>query len=76
MHGLYISIIFSVVGSLFFIGWGLDELVAYSIKDKASETQTTTVYRHFLDGLANEMSSLSSEQLNIKKQAAFNKITQ
>ncbi|MCP4988115.1 MAG: two-component sensor histidine kinase [Colwellia sp.] len=66
MRGLYISIIFTVVGSLFFIGWGLDELVAYSTKDKTSETQTTTVYRHFLDGLANEMSSLTSKQLNEK----------
>jgi len=66
MRGLYISIIFTVVGSLFFIGWGLDELVAYSTEDKTTETQTTTVYRNLLDGLTNEMSILTSEQLNKK----------
>jgi len=66
MRGLYISIIFTVVGSLFFIGWGLDELVAYSAEDKKTETQTTTIYRQLLDGLSEELSLLNSEQL-VKK---------
>jgi signal transduction histidine kinase len=63
MRGLYISIIFTVLGSLYFIGWGLDELVEYSTEDKITETQGTTVYRHLLDGLSSELSSLNNEQL-------------
>lgn len=63
MRGLYISIIFTVVGSLFFIGWGLDELVAYSTEDNITETQVTTVSRQLLDGLTSEISSLTNEQL-------------
>ena len=66
MRGLYISIIFTVLGSLFFIGWGLDELVEYSSEDKVTETQGTTVYRHLLDGLSSELNALSSEQLTAK----------
>lgn len=64
MRGLYISIIFTVLGSLFFIGWGLDELVEYSTEDQVTDTQATTIYRHLLDGLSGELSSLSSSQLN------------
>ncbi|GAW95834.1 MULTISPECIES: sensor histidine kinase [Colwellia] len=64
MRGLYISIILTVLGSLFFIGWGLDELVAYATEDKITETQTTTVYRQLVNGLTSELSSLSSLELN------------
>lgn len=63
MRGLYISIIITVLGSLFFIGWGLDELVEYSTEDKITETQGTTIYRHLVDGLANELSTLDDTQL-------------
>lgn len=63
MRGLYISIIFTVLGSLFFIGWGLDELVEYATEDKATETPATTVYRQLLSGLSSELSTLNSEQL-------------
>ncbi|MFT5003229.1 MAG: hypothetical protein ACI952_001578, partial [Flavobacteriales bacterium] len=66
MRGLFISIIFTVLGSLFFIGWGLDKLVEYSTEDKITETPATTVYRHLLDGLSNELSSLDSAKLNEK----------
>jgi len=63
MRGLYISIIFTVLGSLFFIGWGLDELVDYSTEDKITETPATTVYRHLVDGLTSELSTLNSTEL-------------
>ncbi|PKG82473.1 two-component sensor histidine kinase [Colwellia sp. 75C3] len=66
MRGLYISIIFTVLGSLFFIGWGLDKLVEYSTEDKVTETPATTVYRHLLDGLSSELSVLNHSQLNDK----------
>jgi len=64
MRGLYISIVFTVVGSLFFIGWGLDELVAYSTEDKRTETQGTTAYRKMLDGLTIEISALTHEKIS------------
>lgn len=64
MRGLYISIIFTVLGSLFFIGWGLDELVEYSTEGKVTEAHGTTVYRHLLNGLSSELSSLNSKELN------------
>jgi signal transduction histidine kinase len=64
MRGLYISIILTVVGSLFFIGWGLDELVEYATEDKVKEAQATTVYRDVLNGLASELNYLNSVQLN------------
>ncbi|PKI13896.1 ATP-binding protein [Colwellia sp. 12G3] len=66
MRSLFISIIFTVLGSLFFIGWGLDKLVEYSTEDKVTETQGTTVYRHLLDGLSSELSSLNRSQLSDK----------
>jgi len=66
MRGLYISIIFTVLGSLFFIGWGLDELVAYSTEDKITETPATTVYRHLVDGLTSELGTLKSAELDEK----------
>ena len=66
MRGLYISIIFTVVGSLFFIGWGLDELVEYTTEDKITETQTTTVYRQLLNGLASDLSAINGSQLSAR----------
>jgi signal transduction histidine kinase len=72
MRGLYISIIFTVLGSLFFIGWGLDELDDYSTEDKITETPATTVYRHLVDGLTSELSTLSRTELN-EKVALFQK---
>jgi signal transduction histidine kinase len=66
MRGLFISIIFTVLGSLFFIGWGLDTLVEYSTEDKVTETQATTVYQHILDGLSSELSTLKSSKLKDK----------
>ena len=66
MRGLYISIIFTVVGSLFFIGWGLDELVEYTTEDKITETQTTIVYRQLLNGLASDLSAINGSQLSTR----------
>ena len=66
MRGLYISIIFTVVGSLFFIGWGLDELVEYTTEDKITETQTTIVYRQLLNGLASDLSAINGSQLSAR----------
>ena len=64
MRGLYISIILTVLGSLFLIGWGLDELVEYSQEDKVIESPTTTIYRNLLNGLSSELSALSDAQLS------------
>ena len=63
MRGLYLSIIFTVLGSLFFIGWGLDKVVEHSGQDKVSESQSTIIYRQLIDGLSNELDKLSAEQL-------------
>jgi len=66
MRGLYLSIIFTVLGSLFFIGWGLDEIVEHIelTKDTNQETHSTLVYRKLINGLSQELNTLSSDKLN------------
>ncbi len=75
MRSLYISIILTVLGSLFFIGWGLDELVAYSAEDKITESQATTIYRQLLNGLSTELSGLPATELT-QKVAKFKQLYQ
>ena len=57
MRGLYLSIIFTVLGSLFFIGWGLDKLAEHAgskIEDEP-ELQSTVLYRQLVQGLAQQL---------------------
>ena len=63
MRSLYISIIVTVLGSLFFIGWGLDELVEYSSENIVTESQSTQTYRKLLNGLSTDLSSLAANKL-------------
>jgi signal transduction histidine kinase len=63
MRSLYISIIVTVLGSLFFIGWGLDELVEYSSENIVTESQSTLTYRKLLNGLSTDLSSLAANKL-------------
>ncbi len=63
MRSLYISIIVTVLGSLFFIGWGLDELVEYSSENLVTESQSTLTYRKLLNGLSTDLSSLPANNL-------------
>lgn len=66
MRGLYLSIIFTVLGSLYFIGWGLDVLVEYSTDDEITETPTTIVYRQLVDGITADMQLMDNTQLREK----------
>jgi signal transduction histidine kinase len=63
MRSLYISIIVTVLGSLFFIGWGLDELVEYSSENLVAESQSTQTYRKLLNGLSTDLGSLAANKL-------------
>lgn len=58
MRGLYLSIIFTVLGSLFFIGWGLDKLAEHAEPSQQSEQEnpSTLLYRQLAQGLAKQLS--------------------
>ena len=57
MRGLYLSIIFTVLGSFFFIGWGLDKLAehASSGQQPNQESQSTLLYRQLAQGLTAQL---------------------
>jgi len=65
MRGLYVSIIFTVLGSLFFIGWGLDKLAEHtsSKQQNPPENQSTVLYRQLADGLAQQLNQLPEQML-------------
>ncbi|MCW8831819.1 MAG: ATP-binding protein [Colwellia sp.] len=63
MRGLYVSIIFTVLGSLFFIGWGLDKLAESDPKNE-QENQSTLVYRQLAQGLAKQLDKQTEESLS------------
>lgn len=65
MRGLYLSIIFTVLGSLFFIGWGLDEIVEYIELNKEAnqDSHSTLIYRKLMNGLSQELNHLPSEKI-------------
>lgn len=66
MRRLYLSIIITVLGSLFFIGWGLDKIVEYTelTKEANQETHSTLVYRKLINGLSQELNNLTTDKLN------------
>lgn len=57
MRGLYLSIIFTVLSSLFFIGWGLDKLAEHADSNQQSEQENNNayVYRQLIQGLAEQL---------------------
>ncbi len=65
MRGLYLSIIITVLGSLFFIGWGLDKLAehAESGQQTNQENQRTLLYRQLVQGLAQQLNDLPETSL-------------
>lgn len=65
MRGLYVSIIFTVLGSLFFIGWGLDKLAEHTSSEQQDpqESQSTALYRQLADGLAQQLNQLPEQVL-------------
>jgi len=72
MRGLYLSIIFTVLGSLFFVGWGLDKLAehAESSQENNQENQVTLLYRQLAQGLALQLNKLPEKAL-IEKVSQF-----
>ncbi len=65
MRGLYLSIIITVLGSLFFIGWGLDKLAehAESGQQANQESQRTLLYRQLVQGLSSQLNDLPETSL-------------
>lgn len=65
MRGLYLSIIFTVLGSLFFVGWGLDKLAEHAASGQESnqENQITQLYRQLAQGLAQQLNALPEKAL-------------
>jgi len=59
MRGLYLSIIFTVLGSLFFIGWGLDKLAEHeeSTELQRQENPLSLLYRQLAQGLAMQLNT-------------------
>ncbi len=70
MRALYLSIIFTVLGSLFFIGWGLDKLAEYaeqtqeSIQDSSSAL--VSIYRQVINGFVEELNLATEADLPAK----------
>lgn len=65
MRGLYLSIIFTVLSSLFFVGWGLDKLAehAESGQESNQENQITQLYQQLAQGLAQQLNGLPEKSL-------------
>ncbi|NQY89684.1 MAG: ATP-binding protein [Colwellia sp.] len=65
MRGLYLSIIFTVLGSLFFIGWGLDKLAEHAESDQQphQENQRTLLYRQLAQGLTQQLNKQPEKSL-------------
>lgn len=65
MRGLYLSIIFTVLGSLFFIGWGLDKLAEHiePNKDNKQEQNSTLLYKQLAQGLAQKLDNQAEKTL-------------
>jgi len=65
MRGLYISIIFTVLGSFFFIGWGLDKLAEHASPEQQDpqENQATVLYHQLADGLAQQLNQQPEQKL-------------
>jgi signal transduction histidine kinase len=68
MRRLYVSIIFTVLGSLFFIGWGLDKIVELT-ESQANINQdppSLLLYKQMIDGLSSELNLLEKESLSTR----------
>jgi len=65
MRGLYLSVIFTVLGSLFFVGWGLDKLAEHadSGRENNQENPITLLYRQLSQGLAQQLNALPEKAL-------------
>lgn len=65
MRGLYLSITFTVLGSLFFVGWGLDKLAEHADSGSESnqENHITLLYRQLSQGLAQQLNALPENTL-------------
>lgn len=65
MRGLYLSITFTVLGSLFFVGWGLDKLAEHadSGPENNQENQLTLLYHQLSQGLAQQLNVLPEKVL-------------
>jgi len=65
MRGLYLSIIFTVLSSLFFIGWGLDEIVeSIEMHNEANQdSPNTLIYRKLINGLSQKLNSIPKDEL-------------
>lgn len=65
MRALYLSIIITVLGSFFVIGWGLDKLAESSEPAllNTQENPTSAIYRQLINGLTTELSALHKDEL-------------
>lgn len=65
MRGLYLSIIITVLTSLFFIGWGLNKLAEHSEtgRESVQEDSSTLLYRQLIQGLAQQLNKQSEISL-------------
>jgi signal transduction histidine kinase len=61
MTRLFFSIIIAVLGSLFFISWGLDKLVADP--SEVEESSEILIYKNLLEGFSQQLSILPSIEL-------------
>jgi signal transduction histidine kinase len=72
MRRLYLSIIFTVLGSLFFINVGLDKIVELTESNKNinRDAPMTQIYRQLIEGLSIELNALKKQDLT-KRISAF-----
>lgn len=65
MRGLYLSIIFTVLTSLFVIGWGFDKLAEHAVTDQNSQQESNSMllYRQLIQGLAQQLNDQPEEIL-------------
>ncbi len=63
MTRLFLSIIIAVFGSLFFIGWGLDKLVANH--NEVDESPDIVIYKQLLEGFSQQLGQLNTSELVI-----------
>jgi signal transduction histidine kinase len=61
MTRLFLSIIIAVLGSLFFIGWGLDKLVAD--QEDAQENPDIFIYQQLIEGFSLQLGALPNTEI-------------
>ena len=67
MRGLYLSIIITILSSLFLVGWGLDKLAEHSETkpNHNQENNNTLLYRQLTEGLAQQLSTQPENSLQV-----------